>query len=179
MLSPPVPVLTLFPGFAGSQISSSAQPCWRNSRQLWLPAGFSHLLMRREAELVTTPSLSQNCCKNRCLFISYSFWADILSSSLAIPYFHWSLSKSWHFLIYKADMYHISEYTNCVGLSVNQCVYCNNCVKIDFSGLSPVSYTFPKKLVIDPWRSILCESHTKSSSHGLLNGIMLATALSF
>lgn len=144
MLSPPVPVLTLFPGFAGSQISSFARPCWRKSWQLWLPAGFSHLLMRREAGLVTTPFLSQNCCKNRYLFISHSLWADILSSSLGIPYFHWSLSKSWHFLIYKADMYHISEYTNCVGLSVKQCVYCNNSVKIDFSGLVPVSYTFPE-----------------------------------
>lgn len=144
MLSPPVPVLTLFPGFSGSQISSSAQPCWRKSRHLWLPAGFFHLIMRREAKLLTTPFLSQNCCKNRYLFISYIFWTDILSSSLAIPYFHWSLSKSWHFLIYKADMYHISEYMNCVGLCMNQCVYCNNSVKIDFSGLSLVIYTFPE-----------------------------------
>lgn len=33
---------------------------------------------------------------------------------------------------------------NCVGLCMNQCVYCNNSVKIDFSGLSLVIYTFPE-----------------------------------
>lgn len=79
------------PWLCWSPVSSSAQPCWRKSSQLQLPTGFSHLPMRSQAEF-QLPSCHSTAEKpDTSLYPKFLKWPV---TSLAIPYFYLSLSKS-------------------------------------------------------------------------------------
>lgn len=79
----PMPILTLFPGSVTAQISCSAQYCWTETSQLKLPAGFHHLIMKRQTSSVSL--LVTGLLKNRHLFIACIFSSGI--AKLSFPYF--------------------------------------------------------------------------------------------